>query len=217
MQKATLIQHIAHEKEYPELGESFVLFDQNKIVAWARTQYCMAPAIGPSNAIPEGWYLLGVNVLQDYRRQGLAHALTRFRLNRLCDRIQRVLYFTSVENTASMAMHHELGFKLSREDVWFARKEQDDAVFNLYQLEHWSHTARWREDYASVLKLIEEQWGIYAMPLSGDELLLFSPSAHYKAIKRVLDFELWRYTLDAPNDKVYCLSPGLLLILRKGH
>jgi ribosomal protein S18 acetylase RimI-like enzyme len=83
-------------------------------VAW------LAPGIGhPTSAAPDGWYLLGLVVDPDFRRRGVGHRLTTERLRWLHGRTDRVWYFVSNANQASIDLHTEFGFSLSAENVDF--------------------------------------------------------------------------------------------------
>ena len=71
-----------------------------------------------SGPAPEGYYLTGVNVLPQWRRGGVAEALTRARLAWIGDHPDRpdhpesdvrAWYFASVANLASIALHERFG------------------------------------------------------------------------------------------------------------
>jgi ribosomal protein S18 acetylase RimI-like enzyme len=83
-------------------------------VAW------LAPAIGhPTSAAPDGWYLLGLVVDPRFRRRGVGRRLTIERLNWLRGRTDRVWYFVSDANRASIDLHTGFGFGLSAENLEF--------------------------------------------------------------------------------------------------
>jgi len=83
-------------------------------VAW------LAPGIGhPTTAAPDGWYLLGLVVDPRFRRRGVGRRLTAERLRWLHGRTDRVWYFVSSANQASIDLHTEFGFRLSAENVAF--------------------------------------------------------------------------------------------------
>jgi cold shock CspA family protein/ribosomal protein S18 acetylase RimI-like enzyme len=83
-------------------------------VAW------LAPAIGhPTSAAPDGWYLLGLVIDARFRRQGVGRRLTAERLRWLHGRTDRVWYFVSSANRASIDLHTEFGFRLSVENLEF--------------------------------------------------------------------------------------------------
>ena len=68
---------------------------------------------------PQGWYLSGLIVNPDYRRAGIAHELTRQRLNALSQHTDTVYYFANVNNQASIDLHGRFGFELLKDDFCF--------------------------------------------------------------------------------------------------
>lgn len=63
---------------------------------------------------PNGWYLLGIVVDADHRRRGMGHALTRDRVLRLFERVDRVYYFANSRNRVSIQLHEAFGFVEAR-------------------------------------------------------------------------------------------------------
>lgn len=83
-------------------------------VAW------LAPGIGhPTTDAPDGWYLLGLIVDPPFRRLGVGHRLTAARLRWLDGRTDRVWYFASNANQASIDLHADFGFRLQAENLEF--------------------------------------------------------------------------------------------------
>lgn len=66
----------------------------------------------PNSAAPDGWYLLGLVVAPRYRRRGVGRALTAARLRWASGRADRVWYFVSSANPASIDLHAGFGFRL---------------------------------------------------------------------------------------------------------
>ncbi|WP_082177579.1 GNAT family N-acetyltransferase [Arthrobacter sp. RIT-PI-e] len=66
----------------------------------------------PDNDAPSGHYLGGVMVLPSCRRQGIASALTRARLEWIWSRTDRAYYFANEHNTPSMRLHEAFGFRV---------------------------------------------------------------------------------------------------------
>jgi ribosomal protein S18 acetylase RimI-like enzyme len=82
-----------------------------EIVGYARVVHHGMPAEAPVDAVPEGYYLMGLAVAEHWRRRGLAEALTRARLRWAWSRTDRVWYFASADNPASLDLHRGLGFR----------------------------------------------------------------------------------------------------------
>jgi ribosomal protein S18 acetylase RimI-like enzyme len=66
----------------------------------------------PTSPAPDGWYLLGLLVAPRYRRRGVGRALTAARLRWVAGRGDRVWYFASSANPASIDLHTGFGFRL---------------------------------------------------------------------------------------------------------
>lgn len=64
----------------------------------------------PTSSAPSGWYLSGVTVAAPYRRRGIGQRLTRERLRLLQGIADRVYYVAEPDNSATLAMHRNLGF-----------------------------------------------------------------------------------------------------------
>jgi ribosomal protein S18 acetylase RimI-like enzyme len=62
-------------------------------------------------ALPTGWYLRGLKVHPDWRRQGLARQLTLKRMDWLSLRSKQIYVFLDDQNKPSLGMYYELGFK----------------------------------------------------------------------------------------------------------
>lgn len=60
--------------------------------------------------VKDGWYLTGVIVEPEYRRRGVGRQLVNARLDWLNTRADRVWYFASAQNEASLQLHREFGF-----------------------------------------------------------------------------------------------------------
>ncbi|HEY3411221.1 MAG TPA: GNAT family N-acetyltransferase [Propionicimonas sp.] len=98
---------------------SFVGLVEGQLVGYSTVAW-LAPGIGhPNSAAPDGWYLLGLVVDPDFRRLGVGRRLTAERLRWLRGRTERVWYFASNANRASIDLHTEFGFSLSAENVDF--------------------------------------------------------------------------------------------------
>ena len=99
-----------------------------EVVGWARAAYMVPPDDVPPNCVPEGWYLLGMDVAEAARRRGIGRALTRARVAWLRERTSRIWYFVRCDNHASIALHAEFGFEEVANDVWFPGKRDEVRV-----------------------------------------------------------------------------------------
>ena len=82
-----------------------------EIAGYARIAWRDLPDDAAENAAPAGFYLLGLVVAGRWRRRGIAEALTLERLQWAWARSDRVFYFASADNLASLAVHERLGFR----------------------------------------------------------------------------------------------------------
>ena len=62
------------------------------------------------SALPDGWYLSGLQVLSSHRRQGIGRALTEHRIAWLSERTDVVYYNADEANGPSIELHEALGF-----------------------------------------------------------------------------------------------------------
>ena len=88
-----------------------VAIHDGQVVGYGRARVLDYSKSG-SDAPPSGWYLVGVVVAPEHRRRGVGRALTEARIELLRSRTDRVHYFASLLNRASIALHTELGFRL---------------------------------------------------------------------------------------------------------
>jgi len=85
------------------------------IVGFGRAGFIARPRDAVASWIPEGWYLVGVVVVDAWRRAGVGRALTEARLAWIAERAERAYYFTNARNQVSIDLHRKLGFReLSR-------------------------------------------------------------------------------------------------------
>ena len=93
----------------------FLVFDNDELIAYAGAR-SYNPAsdenmYNTTELLPEGWYLRGIKVHPDRRRQGLARELTIRRIKWLAERSNHIFVFLDDENKVSLPMYFELGFK----------------------------------------------------------------------------------------------------------
>ncbi len=90
-----------------------------ELVGTGRAARVVMPGSAPAHRAPDGWYLLGVNVLPSHRRLGVGDALVRARLAWMRQRTHEAWFFTRRSNEASLALHRPYGFEVVREHFWF--------------------------------------------------------------------------------------------------
>lgn len=89
------------------------------LVGYARTVRFEPAADAAADAVPAGWYLLGLSVDPDWRRRGIARALTEERLDWVAARADEAWYFANARNRVSLALHASLGFAEVTRDFSF--------------------------------------------------------------------------------------------------
>lgn len=77
------------------------------VVGWAQTHH----HTDPQDAAPAGHYLGGVTVDPQWRRRGVAVALTEARRRWVAERADEVFYVVNPSNRASIDLHHRWGFE----------------------------------------------------------------------------------------------------------
>lgn len=91
----------------------------SEVVGFARVKYFKPSSSAPPNICPEGWYLTGVIIAPEYRRQGIALALTQARLDWIAKRAGQAYYFANAQNRVSIELHERFGFvELTRDFVY---------------------------------------------------------------------------------------------------
>jgi ribosomal protein S18 acetylase RimI-like enzyme len=96
---------------------TFVALLDGQVAGYGTAGWFTPSRTDPATAIPDGWYLLGLVVGPQSRRQGVGRQLTAARLRWLGTRGRRVSYFVSSANRASIALHTTLGFQLIANDI----------------------------------------------------------------------------------------------------
>ena len=98
---------------------TFVGIVDGQVAGYATVGW-LAPGTGdPSSPAPEAWYLLGLVVDPAVRRRGVGRQLTSARLRWLSGRTDRVWYFVSSKNRASIDLHAHFGFHQVATDLHF--------------------------------------------------------------------------------------------------
>jgi ribosomal protein S18 acetylase RimI-like enzyme len=84
---------------------------EGTVVGFARAGRMAPPADAPFADMPDGLFLLGVMVADEWRRRGIGRAMTLPRLRWIAERGDTAYYFTNAGNQASIDLHRELGFR----------------------------------------------------------------------------------------------------------
>lgn len=82
----------------------------DRIVGFARAGRIVRPVDAPADHIPDGWYLLGVVVVDAWRRHGIGEQLTRRRISWIAERADTAYFFAKPRNRPSLDLHEALGF-----------------------------------------------------------------------------------------------------------
>lgn len=105
-----------------------------EVVGFGRAARWEPPEDAPANAAPAGWYLLGLDVRESWRRRGAGLALTSRRLEWIAERADRAYYFANARNDASIGLHRRLGFVERTRDFWFPRMRFDGGEGILFEV-----------------------------------------------------------------------------------
>ncbi len=101
----------------------FVAEHAGKVIGYGRSGRLTKEALKDARSMPIGWYLMGIVVLPEMRRRGIARALTRERL-KVMKKISRVIYyFCNKDNEASIRLHEEFSFKVHSRDFYYPTRD----------------------------------------------------------------------------------------------
>ena len=84
---------------------------EGEVVGYGRARLVEPAPDAPPDTAPAGHYLTGVYVRPEWRRNGVATALTEARLDWIRERAADAWYFANARNTASIALHRRFGFE----------------------------------------------------------------------------------------------------------
>lgn len=104
------------------------------IAGYGRAGYKETPSGMQPASFPEGWYLSGLLVAPEFRRNGIGLELTRQRIAWIGTRAQVVRFHTSAANLASIAMHEKLGFGQVKRGIVVTNRYRDQGPEILYEL-----------------------------------------------------------------------------------
>jgi ribosomal protein S18 acetylase RimI-like enzyme len=83
---------------------------EGTVIGFARAGRMATPVGVRPGDMPDGWFLLGLMVADEWRRRGIGRAMTLPRLAWIAERADTAYYFTNARNQASIDLHRELGF-----------------------------------------------------------------------------------------------------------
>jgi ribosomal protein S18 acetylase RimI-like enzyme len=83
----------------------------DQVIGYGRTRIFEPEQDAPADTAPRGYYLTGVFVHPDRRREGLAATLTEARLRWISERADEAWYFANARNSASIELHRRFGFE----------------------------------------------------------------------------------------------------------
>jgi ribosomal protein S18 acetylase RimI-like enzyme len=90
---------------------SLVAVQNELVIGYGRSQHCDADAVEARPSLPAGWYLSGLVVSEDHRREGIGIALCKARIAWVAARAADVWFFTNVQNVRSRELHRRAGFR----------------------------------------------------------------------------------------------------------
>ncbi|MHC5002408.1 MAG: GNAT family N-acetyltransferase [Planctomycetota bacterium] len=89
------------------------------VVGFGRVTHLPAEEIDGAWGLPSAWYLTGIVVAPEWRRRGVARAITAHRLKWVRRRASAVYYYANLRNRASIALHAGFGFRELTRDFGF--------------------------------------------------------------------------------------------------
>jgi len=112
------VQQLAADLTDPDRG-LWVADRGGEVVGYGRAHRFQADPDAPPLTAPDGYYLIGLGIAEECRRQGLGRAITRARLEWIASRAPEAWYFTNARNEISLRLHAELGFRPVTQDFVF--------------------------------------------------------------------------------------------------
>jgi ribosomal protein S18 acetylase RimI-like enzyme len=118
-------------------GDTLLLVAEHNqnIIGFGRARYFQPPEGSPPYCAPEGWYLLGLIISNEFRRRGIGRLLTERRLEWLKNRTDKVFYFVNKRNEVSIKLHQSFGFCEVTSDFIFPGALDQRGEGILFQLE----------------------------------------------------------------------------------
>ena len=103
----------------PESNATFVAQIGSKVIGYGRAVHVRDSLENAGDAVPQGWYLIGVIVTAEFRRRGIGTELTRHRLNWISQRADVAYFFANSINRPSIDLHRRFGFEEIRRPFKF--------------------------------------------------------------------------------------------------
>jgi len=104
------------------------------VVAYGRVLRFEPEPDSPIDIAPAGYYLMGLVVHSDHRREGMGAALTQARIDWISRRATEVWYFANAHNAASIALHEAFGFEEVTRSFFYPRVDFDRGEGILFRL-----------------------------------------------------------------------------------
>jgi ribosomal protein S18 acetylase RimI-like enzyme len=104
------------------------------VVGYGRARLFVPGPDAPADSAPHGYYLTGVFVLPEERREGIGAALTQERIHWISERADEAWFFTDARNRASIGLHRRCGFEEVTRRFSFPNAAFDDGEGILFRL-----------------------------------------------------------------------------------
>lgn len=114
-----------------ETTHVFTAEGDGAVVGFSIMRYFIPGDDAPVNTAPEGWYLLGINVLKKYRRRGIGTELIMARLRAIPNEFKKAYFFTNTKNFTSQAFHAKVGFTEIKEDIIFPNRKPTTIYYEI--------------------------------------------------------------------------------------
>ena len=106
----------------------------DEVIGYGRVLRFVPQPDAPTDIAPAGYYLMGLVVHADHRRQGVGAALTRARIDWISTRADAAWYFANARNAASIALHEPFGFEEVTRSFFYPQVDFDGGEGILFRL-----------------------------------------------------------------------------------
>jgi ribosomal protein S18 acetylase RimI-like enzyme len=104
------------------------------VIGYGRALRFVPEPDAPTDIAPAGYYVMGMVVHPDHRRQGVGAALTRARIDWISKCADAAWYFANARNAASIALHEPFGFEEVTRSVFYPEVDFDRGEGVLFRL-----------------------------------------------------------------------------------